>query len=496
MVYVKNSLTILLCMLLFPALALGEPYIILYSGAAETAGCALMLDEDGELLTTRGAYQNIYDITQGNYPTDTHLYAAMPLQLSSDALDISLDTTEEIDYYAYSRVALMDAQGHQLTDFDYLNLLYYPQDDVIVFANVDNRKGIMSTDGSILHEAEFAEILPNGQGGYLVLVYPQGVLSEDNALAEDGVAYPLYYLDEKGRSFDTGYHSYPYYLESFSEGFARISNVVEVDGQSIYLNAEGTNVFDRSFYYSDRFYGDCAAVVETEGGYYGLIDVAGNYVVEPEYEFIFSGSTYGSNVFIGYAGNRFAIFDSHTGEIITEKVFDGVSSLSIWLESPTMLHIYADASEYIYDTQNDRLIPSNDDIFCWYRISTGIPQRMVKTVNEWPYTESQLIDMEGNAIGPAFQGITAAVWQGNKGRFITESYRIFIDEYGSPNIDWNSYRYGLCDQDGSILLDMNYLEMQPLSLDRYWVRLGGRCGMIDSSGKWYFVINDYESLMD
>ena len=47
-----------------------------------------------------------------------------------------------------------------------------------------------------------------------------------------------------------------------------------------------------------------------------------------------------------------------------------------------------------------------------------------------------------------------------------------------------------------MLLDAVYDSIEVLSEDRFWVTQGGRAGMIDLDGRWYYAISDYEELMD
>ena len=82
------------------------------------------------------------------------------------------------------------------------------------------------------------------------------------------------------------------------------------------------------------------------------------------------------------------------------------------------------------------------------------------------------------------------------GRYIFGTFKAVTGSDGIPTVDWNSTRYGVCDESGNILLEAHYSNVEALAMDRYWVRLGNRCGMVDSQGKWYFYIDDYESLVD
>ena len=63
-------------------------------------------------------------------------------------------------------------------------------------------------------------------------------------------------------------------------------------------------------------------------------------------------------------------------------------------------------------------------------------------------------------------------------------------------MEWNSYRYGLIDDDGKQLLPQVYDGLRVLSFDRFWAVQGDVRGMIDAEGKWYCTFSEYEALMD
>ena len=63
-------------------------------------------------------------------------------------------------------------------------------------------------------------------------------------------------------------------------------------------------------------------------------------------------------------------------------------------------------------------------------------------------------------------------------------------------VDFSTYRYGLIDEDGETLLPMIYDDLRALSFDRYWAVMGDVSGMIDTTGKWYYTVSDYDTLMD
>ena len=489
----KRIWGILLCLCLLPVTASAETFAVSYDGIDDSTGYALMLDSDGTLLTGRDQYQNIFCISQGDCLSEKRLYAATPTMLAEAPAEIP--GSSETAYDEYYRLAMLDALGNQLTEFDYLNLTHDAQSGVVVFTLPNRRQGVMDENGNCLLEARYAAIVPNGEGGYLALAAPEAI-----ALDEE-TEYPIIYIDSQGRCFKTGYHTQIYGLGSFSHGFCAVTQVSEYNGQTIYLDVEGTHCFDRSFTYGDSFYDNFAVVQEAEDGGYSLIDKNGACATSTSYDFIVSGFYNNSGVFIASCADSFAIYDSVTGALRFEETFKDAEYVNAWMENQGLLRVNAGNETMLYRLSDGECLMRFDESIEINGLhllnSNGIPERLVKSEGDWPQQESWLIDLEGNDVGPHFQTLSPAAWQDGMGRYIFGTFKVVVTgSDGTPTIDWNSMRYGVCDESGNILLEAHYSNVEALAMDRYWVRLGNRCGMVDSQGKWYFYIDDYESLVD
>lgn len=488
----KRFWGILLCLCLLPAAASAETFAVSYDGVDASTGYALMLDVDGTLLTERDQYQNIFCISQGDCLSEKRLYAATPAMLAEAPAEIP--GSGEASYDEYYRLAMLDALGNQLTGFDYLNLVHDAQSGIVVFTLPDRRQGVMDENGNCLLEARYAAIVPNGEGGYLALAAPEAIALDEEA------EYPIIYIDRQGRCFKTGYHTQIYGLGSFSHGFCAVTQVSEYNGQTIYLDVEGTHCFDRSFTYGDSFYDNFAVVQEAEDGGYSLIDKNGACATSTSYDFIISGLYNDSGVFIASCADSFAVYDSETVALLFEDTFEGTEYVNAWMENQGLLRVNAGNETLLYRLPDGECLMrfgEGIEINGMYLLSSkDIPERLVKSKGDWPQQESWLIDLEGNDVGPHFQTLSLAVWQDGMGRYIFGTFKAVTGSDGTPTIDWNSMRYGVCDESGNILLEAHYSNVEALAMDRYWVRLGNRCGMVDSQGKWYFYIDDYESLVD
>ena len=475
----RRILGLTVCLMLLSC-AMAEPFVVQYNGGDEAAGYSMMLSRDGAALTPAGEYYYIYSISVGDCADADRLYAGIAAEApAGDGGPV---------YPSYS-MALLNARGERLTGFDYQNLVHYPEDGVVVYTLDDGHQGALAVDGRKILDADFAGLIPNGQSGWLGLYCPSG-----EAVSDEGV-YPLVYVDTRGRLFETNLHArrYCFSYNGFCEGLCVVSGVSEYGGQFIYLDPEGGLAFDRAF---DRafdsafdFYGSYAAVMED--GLYGLIDRTGDYKIEPVWEGLASGSDYDAGLYIATGGGRFVLLDAQTGEEIASDSL-GASSLYAWMENAFMVRVTTEDTAFMYDLDGRRLCEAGDDISAWYPRADALPQRLISS-GDWLYGESRLVDLEGNAVGPAFQWLSAVGWANGKGLYIFQTFDVIGDGDGAYP---GNIRYGLCDQDGNILLDAQYSDFEALSMDRFWVRQGNRCGMIDEDGNWCYVISDFQALMD
>ena len=203
------------------------------------------------------------------------------------------------------------------------------------------------------------------------------------------------------------------------------------------------------------------------------------------------------NTYIGHNDEGFDVYDGRDFHIIM-RARSG-DSASLW----TMDYgtFYIDSGRYlqIYDADGALLMETDagDFLDSWYASSDARPERMILSSGEWPNQEYRLIDYSGRIHGDAFQTLNASLWKEGHGRYVFSAYTVSYNaEYDYWETDWSHQRFGVCDEEGSILLEARYNDVKVLDLDRFWVRQGARSGMIDAQGHWYYSISDYESLMD
>lgn len=243
---------------------------------------------------------------------------------------------------------------------------------------------------------------------------------------------------------------------------------------------------------ADYMGGPYAAAVYGTSQKMGIVDRDGNYVVEPEYDYIYRWSAEEAHAvaptpfFCNRKGGGSAILDGDTLEVLFEcarnsyyenpAVFRELEDASaFWSGEPCAFRSMADGSalfEY-----------AGQDACGWwpdagYRVlAEGMPQRMVAVKGDGADAQMSLIDNHGELIpGAIHQRITALYWRGERGVFLAEKFdpqqyrgagfgesRSYYDLNGGAydgracyGEDW---RCGLIDQDGNALTELKYVSV-------------------------------------
>ena len=480
----KRWLAILLCLLLSGAGAVAETYVVSGPVGEAASGDAMLVRDDGTVLTPRDTYWDITLLTPAGTPEAERLYRARRSAAErTPILPLWEDDAEEEPL-----AALMSAAGDPLTGFDYAELEYAGPDE-IVYTLPGRWQGVMDASGDIRLFADYADIQPAGNGGYLAFDAGDGPV-------DYGLKYPLLFVDAEGQTHDTGLHAGTDSLGAYVNGICAVSWIEEFGDGAAYFDDHGNLLFDAHFEEADDFKGHYAHVVVN--GRHGLIDREGQYRLEPEYDDISSDTSINGPIFIATRGGRLSVFNADSGEALFEVEFDA-EDVDAWMENEAMLRVYADDSVYLYGLDGECLMEMSRDsqIQCWFsHPCKGVPTRVIEVQEADLYSVSRLLDMEGKPVSGDFQGLMGAIWQDGRGLYITECYRMYRDRQGDYGINWRTRRYGLCDQDGQTVLDAVYDNVTVLSMDRFWVTQGDRAGLIDAAGHWYCAISAYEQLMD
>ena len=480
----KRILPIVLALMLLAG-ALGETYVTYFNGTGEGDGSALLVRDDGSILTPAGLYAGLRPLTPEGTPEGERLYAGEPLDLPADV------AADEDNYRSYTRVALVGADGAALTAFDYFELI--PEGDHIIARRWPDQTDVLDKTGRVIFSASCADLRSDGAGGWMTLQ------REGERANEYGSAIPIYTfvaLDADGTAHPTGLHSELADLQPWGEGLFAAQYVDELEGKSVFLNGRGERLFDSVYEYigdmSDRY-----AVIQS-GEYNGLIDRDGEAVLDATYDYIHMESGYGRTLVIAQQGGRLSFLDGDTGERLFERRFPDADYAYAWISADNVLELGGGDESELCDFSGNTLarLPEGAEVNTRYERCQGQPERLVESAGEWPRTTVHLIDLDGNPTSPEFQILNAALWKDGHGRYVTTHYDLVDDAESGSYPAWTSYRYGVCDENGETLLPQSYLSATVLDLDRYWVETPDRVGMIDGSGKWYCAVEKYMELMD
>lgn len=480
----RRILALALCLLLIPA-ALAERYVVDYYGIEDYQSYSMLLRDDGTPLTPERDYASIYRITPKEIPEAERLYLVTPVDMG---IEYDPDTLEDVLYSTdYFRAALMDAEGKLLTGFDYDSLEYI--NGAVVFSLPGDQRltGAMDVKGNVIIEPVYAALKPLSEGRWLAMAMPEG-----GAAYYDDATYALQLIDADGSVRDLDLHTQDRYFNVSADGIATLWDIVEFEEKSAFIDSDGNVMFDRTFESAESFSGGYA-VVRTDTGY-GVIDKSGEFVVEPVWNYV---SHEDGKCYIASNDTGFAVFDEETCAPLMAMDFEGVESVGATQMTPELLYVYAGDDRWIYTMQGECLRKIESDKYIeTYDVPAGAVDRLVEETGEWPENGSHLVDLAGNVITGDYRVLRNGCWQDGEGRYVSTEYSLYMDSEGEYSVNWNTYRYGLIDQDGNTLLEPVYDEITALDFDRYWVTLGDRRGMIDGHGKWYYSISDYSALMD
>lgn len=479
----NRMLTCLLALLLLCPVALGEVYAVDYAGSDDAAGFGLLIRDDGTLLTPEGAYRYLGELTPDGTSEGERLYLATPSALPQEGVVI-----DDYDERSCSRVALVGADGEALTGFDYFDLTLDPT-GVVIGRRWPLGADALDRSGNVQFSGDYAALRPTGDGGWLALK-PDGKAKD--TYGNEVQRFAVLALDSDGAEHDTGFHVTDDNLSPFADGLCPVNGIQELQGRAAFLNPSGERALKRTFDYIGDVSGRLSVV--WDGEYCGLADITKGYILKPVYD----GISLEKGVFIARRGNRLEVLDAATGEKRFSRRYEDTDYCYGWMFTKDILCVGSEFVRELCDMEGHVLVSYDQvlNINESYSICDGLPQRLVASVGEWPDGKDHLIDLDGAVMSRDWQMLSPAVWQDGHGRYVFTTYRVAKDDDGDAYPLWYTYRYGVCDENGAVILDGTYLSVTVLGLDRYWVQAPDRTGMIDGAGHWYYTVNEYGMLMD
>ena len=463
-----------------------EVFIVDCGGDGESQGYALLLRDDGQVLTAEQAYGDIGLLTPEDTPQAQRLYRVEPVDLSP-----YVDEVDEDDYSTFTRLAVMGPGGELLTGYDYCELRW-DEAGYVIGRRWAGGVEALDPQGNVVFSGDYLDIHPNGWGGWLVLRGDRAPTEEDMGRAT------ALFIDAEGEVHDTGLHTFynEYLSEGYSGGWCPLSEVEEYDGLSVLVDAGGSVAFGRAFDGIEAVYEGRAVIMR--GDKYGLLDHTGAYAIKPTCDSIILEDRFSRVLYAAERGETIEVYDAQTMTMLFERTFEGADYVYEWQYAEGLMMLGCQYAQELTDLSGRTCftVARDKNISESYVECDGIPERFVENLGEWPEGSAHLIDADYNVIGDDWQSLTAELWRDGQGRYVTTTYATYTDGAGGAYPVWYSYRCGVIDESGQVIIPAIYQNLRTLSLDRYWVETADRVGMIDAGGKWYYVFERYTGLMD
>ena len=454
-------------------------------GEWEADGYDMLLNvETGEMFTAPQEWIRIYRLT--GTPDDAPFFAAMPVVLTTEG--------SQADEPLY---ALMDGQGRCLTGAEYRWLEYYLEDGVVVGQRPDESQCALSIGGETLLDGGYALVLPNGEGGWLVM--------EDAQFDEYGSANgELTLIAADGTRTDTGVRADRWSVSAYSSGRCRVSG----DDETIYLDASGREVFRLEGGYGLDFAQNTAIFCNADG-LFGLVDISGAEVLPAVYNSLDRSAQYGAQAVL--LGTRLdGTMDMYDADgatlLLTVNMNDGNEDdyYYTYQDSRETVEIGNNERSEVYTTSGEHLfsaVHAEEGDLSGYSMSYAVvgegetPQRCVRQEGQWPEYKRQMAMLDGTPVGEAHREISPQIWMDGHARCVAQDYELKpVDD------DWRivdgSLRAGVIDENGEVILDVIYDSVEILDMDRYWVRMGDEYALLDGAGNELAKLSDYSRLMD
>jgi hypothetical protein len=436
------------------------------SYAVQLDGDVFLIDRDGDELVSRGVYRNIYrlyDMNGDKVPFYTGMQDYSPTVFN--------------DSNPLQGHALINIIGSPITAFDFSSIEYAGGDRF--FVTRFEKMGVIDAKGHVIVPVEYANIILNGDGGFLAV--------RENTYT--GNSQGLYYLDESGAESATGAKiasfSRPYGID-----YAFIPATDHTDKWG-YLDSLGHWTIDPQYNWCDAFYNGYAIAAVDSG--VGIIDAQGNWVLTPKYNYISAGSNIAGAPYIaGSDGRIVRALSADDFSVIAE--IKGDSWSSGYVISDGLLVMNSDRGADIYDFKGNLLFSfsAGECVSCWF--SGGY----ILVYNEDSHVT--LYDMEGTLVSGPYQNVSYI--DGTDGLFIFTTYKERKIEFGQGENEYyytaipNTFRSGIMDYMGNEIVKPKYDRIYQLDNDRLMAETPEYLYLIDARGSVIKQYAAYSGLMD
>lgn len=395
-------------------------------------------------------------------------------------------------------LALMNAKGEVLTDYLYLSFVHDVANAVVFAYDMDGYVTALDETGRVLLAGGYTSLASDGNGGYFG-VMPEGTDEYGNLQA----ASRLLHISQ-GNVTDTGLWTGTYEpLVGFSQGLmcVYVCSYDQQTGQAgnggyHYIDSTGTDAFGKEFSYASNFQGAFAEVEDAEGQAY-LIDKTGNYLTTDEYSYFDLGAENDGMPIVANRGEGgFDLISKDSLQPIAQFALQpGQTSLYAYLSGDGLVVATSDTGVTLLSAQGETLYSASDEssAHAWYSYSDGTPGRIILSQGEGYQALSCLADYTGAEKSAWYQDISALSWTGDQGRYLVVAYELADTQYDGETVQEpvaDSYRYGVIDQDGNVILETNYDYFNYLDSGRYWVGQGNTLMLMDENGNELYCLEN------
>ena len=460
---------------------------------ADTDSGAVLIDENGVLVTGLGDYDIIDLISYGDCPADRQLFMVSQLDLTdgfflydeygwdedwdgeswdealddvdnwpdtdglSEGYDMEIvddmpieedwDVAEEPDdiseylssFYepgfpdADYGVALMNARGELLTGFDYVSFQHDVENGVVAAYSFEGFVTMLDERGNVLVSGEYTSVVSNGNGGF-VAVKPE--IDPDTGDFSDTA--PILLIASDGGITQTGLHTFSYEtLPGYYDGLMCTpvcASDAGIDGvcEYVYLDASGADAFGVSFEYAGDFCDGLAEVLDEEYNA-RLINTAGSYVTDGAYNYFDMGFAGDGMPAIGNLmdGGFDLISKDDLSTIARFLPENGGTTLYAYHTGDGVIVAYSDTENMLIDAAGNVLYRGTNDTYgqLWYEFSDSQPQRMLLNTFDGENFVMCVAALDGTPVSKWYPEVLALSWTGGEGRYLVLDYELVKVEY-------------------------------------------------------------------
>ena len=539
----KKTAAFILAMLMMivPGFAMGERVF-----SADTDIGAVLITESGELVTGIGDYDVIDLISYDDCPPERQLFMVSMLDISDGFFlmedydeffgdedwdydlddveawpdtegldegydmeivddmpvvsDMPLESEEEVDFGEYFTdddfdeldgymdygVALMNTKGELLTDFEYISFMHDVENAVVAAYDFEGFVTLLDEAGNVLVAGGYTSVVANGQGGYIAV---QPVV--DPETGDFSETAPIVRISADGEVEETGLYTFAYEtLPGYSGG---LMCVPVYDGGTgvyayIYIDAAGVDAFGKKFDYAASFIGGFA---EVTGDDYSarLIDMSGEYVTDGGHRYFDMGTEGdGMPIVANLMDGGFELMSKDDGGVIATFLPETEGDMFYAYQSGDGLIVaYSDQTTMIIDGSGNVLYRGEGELYAqtWYEFADGVPGRMLLSDYSDGAMRMCVAEFDGTPVSEWYGDMSALSWVNGQGRYLALDYELTQIEYDDVTgyePDMETFRYGVVDHDGNVVVELKYDYFMQLASDRYWAAQGGTYSLMDENG--------------